>query len=870
MKPQCQAAVEQAIGRALKDNEVREIERRISTHARELKNMNRQQLLGMTPDQRMAHVATLAAKGYLADVALRNRRKVMSAQKIATIKAMIDADPVAGIDRLRDLVTFNSDSGGQSIESNARAIATTARGEIFDSIQIGSGRFLGYLADADKQKKLLQELMGEASGDPDAAAAAKAFRDMAEGLRQRFNRAGGNVGKLDDWGIPHHHSQYKIASYGRDAWVDHIMPLLNRDRYFNDDGTQMNDADLRVMLKEVWSTIATDGASKDIQSGSARGLSAGSTANHGSASRSIHFKDAESLTKYWDMFGEKGLLEIMLGHIDGMSKDIAAVELFGPNAENNFRQLLNHSETAYKNARGLKGRAVTSLGKKKGQIDVEFKYATGQTPGIEYRALHNMFAGIRSFNVATGLGSAMLTSITDQGMMALTSVYNKGTAINAAAWEAKLLADSGKREFASRQGLMLQTMINDLSRFAAFGEVGSAGRVAPGLQGAERAKAQAGRAVELGAEYFSRANRELANVVMKASLLPQLTDIRRAGFSMGMMDSLGGWSRKPFASLDAEMQGYMKGVGITPEMFDIWNAARVEDFGGGHTVLTSSEIMRVSDSEIARVIGNNDPDAIIAAREQAATNLTRLVQDESFMAVLEPSIRTRAMLFGFTDPTSVGGFLRRSGFQYMSFPIAFTFQHLGRVIHKMQRDGKWSGALYGAGLVTATTALGGMAIMMNDVASGRDPSDMTHPSFAMRAFLKGGGAGIYGDLLLAGQTAQGKSAGELLLGPTYGRIIEPVNIGAAEFESILSGEPSDKGAKFVRWQKTFMPGQNLWWSKAATDHLIWNDMMEEASPGYLYRQQRRMKNMYGNESYWPADEPMPVRAPNLSAAVGGE
>ncbi len=55
---------------------------------------------------------------------------------------------------------------------------------------------------------------------------ADAWKKTTEELRQRFNDAGGNVGKLEDWGKPQHHSQARVASAGIDQWIGDILPVL--------------------------------------------------------------------------------------------------------------------------------------------------------------------------------------------------------------------------------------------------------------------------------------------------------------------------------------------------------------------------------------------------------------------------------------------------------------------------------------------------------------------------------------------------------------------------------------------------------------------------------------------------------------------
>ena len=58
----------------------------------------------------------------------------------------------------------------------------------------------------------------------------------------------------------------------------------------------------------------------------------------------------------------------------------------------------------------------------------------------------------------------------------------------------------------------------------------------------------------------------------------------------------------------------------------------------------------------------------------------------------------------------------------------------------------------------------------------------------------------------------------------------------------------DSWAKIVRTLKSNLPGANLLYTKAALDYLIFFQLQEWASPGYLRRVERRMKRE-NNQSF---------------------
>lgn len=127
-----------------------------------------------------------------------------------------------------------------------------------------------------------------------------------------------------------------------------VVGKLGRNKYVKENGEMMNDAELAAFLGDAYKTIATGGMNKLGDSGL---RVSGSRANRGSAERQIHFRDAETYLEYQQRFGEKSMWDILVNHIDGVSKDIALVETYGPNPDHVFRSLLDQltSETAKAN-----------------------------------------------------------------------------------------------------------------------------------------------------------------------------------------------------------------------------------------------------------------------------------------------------------------------------------------------------------------------------------------------------------------------------------------------------------------------------------------------------------------------------------------
>jgi hypothetical protein len=128
-------------------------------------------------------------------------------------------------------------------------------------------RFFGLFEDEKGVRDLVYEIRGKSTGNAKARAGAKAWKDVTELLRRRFNDAGGDIGHLDDWGMPQHHSMEKVGKVSKDKWVSDIIGKLDRKYYTKSDGQLMSDAELTAFLGEAYETIATGGLNKLSETG---------------------------------------------------------------------------------------------------------------------------------------------------------------------------------------------------------------------------------------------------------------------------------------------------------------------------------------------------------------------------------------------------------------------------------------------------------------------------------------------------------------------------------------------------------------------------------------------------------------------------
>jgi hypothetical protein len=119
-----------------------------------------------------------------------------------------------------------------------------------------------------------------------------------------------------------------------------------------------------------------------------------------------------------------------------------------------------------------------------------------------------------------------------------------------------------------------------------------------------------------------------------------------------------------------------------------------------------------------------------------------------------------------------------------------------------------------------------------------------------RAFVQGGGAGIYGDFLFGEYGGYGRGLIQTMSGPTFGSIDEIGNI----YKSAASGDADALQRNVTKFVKGNVPGMNLFYTKTALDYLFVHGMMEHVSPGYLRRMEKRMKRDMDQTYYFPPSQ----------------
>lgn len=785
--------------------------------AQEADRLYKRHLNGLQRDMPMMAAASLASdrtiaalkaqlirKKHLAALAVQSRQRILG--DIASFNDGKGIGPNGLIDPAAGPAFLGaSDKAPYSnVDGRMRAIRGRAHGIMNGILAKHSTNLLGKVREPAELADLVRELFKPGStGKTAAREMADAWTQTAEMLRQRFNAAGGDIGKLEDWGLPQYHDPRLVRQAGYETWRGAIAERLDRSRILDvETGRPLGDADFEKALRETFDRIRSDGWSKrdpGIQGSSI-------LANRRSESRFLVFKSADDWMDYQSQFGAATAFDAMMGHIDGMAKDIAMLEVLGPNPNATvgwLKDVITKSaaEDAVPDSKSI-DKAFASTR----QMDRLVNEITGASQRPENRSLALGFSTLRSWQTATKLGGAFLSAVTDLGFGATTRAFN---------------------------GLPVRRMLGDYVKLFKPGSIEDQKlAVRLGLIADEWSSRTAAQGRYMGEELTGEVSRRLAEGVLRVSGLSRWTQAGRWAHGMQLMGAITDARQKPLADLDEGFSRLLQRYGIGSADWDKIRATPLERDRGIDWIFPAN----VEDRELG-------------------DRLLEMAAREADMAVPTPDVATRAWISSVAPRGTVIGELAKSVLLFKSFGISLLLQHGART---MQLAGTQR-LRYAGGLVIGTTAMGALAIWLKDIAAGRDPRS-AQGDFIWQALIQGGGFGIFGDFVRSAENRAGGGIAGTLAGPLASDVQDLAGIATSK---------NHTGAAF-KFARSQIPGGSLWYLRTAFDRAVADQIQEEIDPSYRqsWRRVQKWADEQGTDYWWAPGEAAPDRAPELSNVAG--
>lgn len=830
MKDQCKAAVAKALGKAtLNQQEATDIENRIKDAMKSLAKQDIQNWRNLSDAEKLVKAGEFVAQDIQAQL---KRKHAIAARDILTQNknlAQQDHPTLNSSDVVDRMIAPHGDmSGIQSIDSKARAIASIYRGDLVDFYTSVKGA-LGVFTDKELVQKIIRERFNDNTGDPLAKKISDKMGEVFDGMRERFNRAGGDIGKLDNFGVPQTHNLEKIAIAGKETWVNDVLPDQDRSMFVHSDGRLYSDDELRTLLEYSFDTLSSNGANKTEIGRQSFGGNSKVTTRH-SESRVLHFKDAEAWLRYQEKYGGMPFVDLIEAHINGLSKDIAMVENLGSSPKNAMRILMD----AAKQKDWEKGVDAATTEKTLKRAQIMFDEFSGQnTPQSE--VLANLGLAYRSMNVASMLGGTTISSVTDQAMIAKTAsihgiAYRKTFGELISQLNPKNKED---RELAHSLGLATEEMLGSIARWSDDGLTSVHGK----------------------SQKLARISSGIASQVMRVSGLNALTAASKVGFSKMLMEKYGRLSRtKAWADLDPMDQELLTKTGLNERAWEVMRLADPIVDRKGNQLMSARSIYEIPDSDLTRF---GDPQKV---RDEVATQFQAHLLDEQGMAVVEAGLRERTWMSAGQKKGTGMGELVKSMLQFKSFPAAFLMRHGSRA---MSMEKGISKAAYGVSLFVMTSVLGGLVVQLKELANGNDPQTAWdgenkwtlgfNSDFLVRSAVQGGGLSILGDILVAGTDTSGRSTSDFMVGPLGSDAKALLGLTVGNMTQYYENKDTNAANEAYKLLKNKIPAQNLWYTKAATNRLVFDEMQDMIAPGYREKYLRKAEREHDRTRFWGDD-----------------
>lgn len=887
----------------------------------------------------------LLLKEIEAEAAQRKRVALLTEQARARLEAALFSHVnAAGFSDPMEAQAWLIDHEGQAQFESVWQRMQSLRGMVHGKMQKGLHEFRGKAKiTGDMARRFgstrqtlddtVRELFGENTDNALAKEIAKEFAETAEELRQMYNGAGGAIGKLDTWRLPQHWNREALGKVNRWQFVEDVIDELDHDQMRHPlTGNPMSRDEIAESLEYIWENIASDGWLKREPSGQAYG--AGALFKRHQDHRFLHFKDADSWMRVQKKYGEPDPWAAMMGHVSSMTRDIAMMQILGPNPHAMMtyltQKVAQHANTIKPNNRvrdeqqaellrltasqtadavslrkrqgeilneldkqrrrvsrralsdpTANGRKVNSVRKNMEALHAELHTTTQRLVEIErgerfwsdaddakvtellermreerpddfarpdqraqewaktaermfdsMRGLHgmpepgnlstsmaNFMQGVRNLQVATKLGGAGISALTDTGLQRAARLMAGMPVTGMTAAYLKQFGP-GMQQRAMQQSLILDAGLHYMDQQTRYGMATS----------------------------FSGWTGYAADRVLVAGGLSQMTQVGKHTIGLEMQAFFGTLIDQDWEALPAPARNAMQHSGITP--MD-WDAIR--------SVGTNEH-------------GFLDPAAVYQRDETAAHRYLGHIHRIMRAAVAEPTSRQRVALLGDSKSGTIYGEFLRSFYQFKGFGVSVLFLHGTGMYRDLARGDFDSFAGRAISTFIVMSLMGAVALQLKDLVSGRDPRDMTTPAFWGAAMLQGGGAGIWGDFLFADHNRFGGSALGTTGGPTGGMIEDILKLSVGNATQLIKGEDTDIKSEAVKFAGRNVPGQNIFYLRLAWERLLLDRLQQMADPNAHRTFRRRIRSRqkdYGQSYWWaPGQDLDDARAPAASAVFG--
>lgn len=442
--------------------------------------------------------------------------------------------------------------------------------------------------------------------------------------------------------------------------------------------------------------------------------------------------------------------------------------------------------------------------------------------------LANTAATIRNINVASKLGGAVITAISDLVTQRVTRKFLDMPNSDFVKLVGEIGGEVGKLNRA--EAVRMHILLDDQTRVL---------------------RETAGNNAAFDATMWSS---HLADRALAVTGLTQFTELEKRGFAKSFFADMGDHASLSYQKLPEAKRRLLQRNDISPVEWEQMRQSPSKPHPDSAPFLLPSDVQRTAGE--------------LAARKYAA-----MMYNERPYAVLEPTLEARSMLtLGTARGTWTGEFVR-SAMQFKSFGATMVLLHGRRIMEEFAREGMLGSNVirYGANLFLVGTLVGAVIVQLKDIIAGRDPRPMDNANFWFQAALQGGGFGIYGDFMQSSGNRFGQGLAATMAGPTLGQIENLSNMTIGNIKDAWNGKNTHLGSDFTKFVQGTTPFASTFYAKKILEGVFFDELEKRLNPhayeAFRRRIDKRSKDYNGQQFYWAPGERGPSRAPNLGAVI---
>jgi hypothetical protein len=809
------------------------VDRALSKQAMDLFDLNRARIIGNMSAADADAQAGARLIAYLKEkLALKKENIVRQASAASDIEKFMNEFRTSGGQANAGAAAFgvlNRSPRDQVQYSNVWARQQAVHNQLIaaaDDVIINYRKRLGgFPRGRVSQKNMIRELDGIATGDEVAKLAAAAWTKSSIMGLERFNRAGGNIPIRKDWLTIRSHDTERVGKSTPDEWIAFITPLLGPDKMIDEaTGLPMTSGRLYDFLLGAHQEIRTDGwGARELSFQTGKTMLAHSRQQ----SRRIHFRDADAWLEYHDKYGKGGIFDAMTGHLENLSMDIAMMEVLGPNP---LAMVMYMGDLLRKKASTGTAKQMAKAEKDALTLILDFHELSGKN-SILKTGIARGASTTKNYLNSSLLSSAFLVAFpSDLWTSSMTAAFNGSNPAKVIHNLLRVMSPGGKewRRFAVQAGL-----------------------------GADHYSSMAlGQARIVGDILGSKMSQMTSDVMMTITGLSPWTQGIRWAAGLANAGSLGKRVGTPFSEMPGTVVRQLGRYGISEAE---WMS--LATMSGRKSIVGEGVLMeRGGDTFLSGP-------AVMQFDENLGTKISQLIATETEVSALTAIPRVRRQLRGGADPNSISGVVMQSASSYLSWPVGIIHTHLMRGLNQQG----YKKGTYLFALMTGLTFMGALSVQMYNAKQGRQFEDMTKPKFWMRAFVKGGSLGLFGDFLLQDPDRYGRDIASQSIGPLAGVVGDVFSLTAGNVWQAARGERMNVGGESVDFVKRYMPGTSMWYTTLIAQRMMYdqiNMMVNPRAAESFRRSESALRSETGQQYFWGKGDRTPSRAPDFGAAIG--